>query len=238
MYKILIVSDNNLEVEALKIIINKNIKSANIIGIAHDGNEAIKMNKELNPNIIFTDTMLPEINGFELTQIIKSNQININIILMSIYDDFDYLQKALRVKADDYLLKPIKSEKVIEIFSQLKKYNEYIFCEDYTSSEYKLKQALNYIKENFKKSITLKEVADYMNYSTTYFSKSFKKHVGVNFNKYITQIRINEAKILLKDSNMSVNDLAFNLGYNEPNYFCKVFKKKEGITPSEYRESL
>ncbi|AOR23644.1 response regulator transcription factor [Clostridium taeniosporum] len=236
MCKILLASDDALELEALKIIIYKNAKNVNIVGMACNGNEAINMNNKLNPDIIFIDTMLPEIDGFEVVNIIKKSYNNKQVILMSIYDNFEYLKKALKVKADDYLLKPIKSENIIEILNEYRKNNKYRIYNENLSNEYKLNKVLNYIKKNFKKNITLKEVADYMNYSSTYFSKSFKKHVGVNFNKYITQIRIREAKFLLRESNISINDLSFNLGYNEPNYFCKVFKKEEGITPSEYRE--
>ncbi len=238
MCKVLIASDDALELEALKIIIYKKIKNVSIVGLACNGDEVISMNTNLNPDIIFLDTMLPGKDGFEVTKIIKKNYKEKIIVLMSIYDNFESLQRALKVKADDYLLKPIKPEKVIEILSDYLKNNECMLLDENLSNEYKLNQTLNYIEKNFKKNITLKEVAEYMNYSTTYFSKSFKKYVGVNFNKYITQIRVQEAKRVLRETNISINDLAFDMGYNEPNYFCKVFKKEEGITPSEYREKV
>ncbi|GAA0076468.1 response regulator [Clostridium sp. CTA-5] len=236
MCKVLLASDEALELEALKIIIYKKIENINIIGLAHNGDEVVKMNDDLNPDIIFMDTLMPGIDGFEATKIIKQKNKDIKIILMSVYDNFEFLQKALQIKADDYLLKPLKPEKVIEILSEYIKNNEKQSLDENLSNEDKLKLALIYIEKNFKTDITLKNVADYMNYSTTYFSKSFKKYVGVNFNKYLTDLRMKEAKSVLKKTNVSINDLAFNLGYNEPNYFCKVFKKIAGITPSEYRD--
>ncbi|MBW6409587.1 response regulator transcription factor [Clostridium weizhouense] len=236
MCKVLLASDEALELEALKIIIYKKIENINIIGLAHNGDEVIKMDDDLNPDIIFMDTLMPGIDGFEATKIIKQKNKDRKIILMSVYDNFEFLQKALQIKADDYLLKPIKPEKVIEILSDYIKNNEKQLLDKNLSNEDKLKLSLNYIEKNFKTDLTLQEVADYMNYSTTYFSKSFKKYVGVNFNKYLTNLKIKEAKSVLKKTNVTINDLAFNLGYNEPNYFCKVFKKIAGITPSEYRD--
>ena len=236
MCKVIIADDEELELEALKMIIDKKIKNVSVVGVAHNGDEVIKMNDTLNPDIIFMDAIMPGIDGFEAAKVIKKHDKDKKIILMSIYDNFEFLQKALKIKVDDYLLKPIKPEKVIEILDEYIKNNEEHFLRKDLSNEDKLKHAVRYIEKNFKNNITLKDVADYMNFSNTYFSKSFKKYVGVNFNKYITQIRIEEAKRVLEETSMSINDLAFDMGYNEPNYFCKVFKKMEGITPSEYRE--
>lgn len=238
MCKVIIADDEELELEALKMIIDKKIKNVSVVGVAHNGDEVIKMNDTLNPDIIFMDAIMPGIDGFEAAKIIKKQDKDKKIILMSIYDDFEFLQRALKIKVDDYLLKPIKPEKVIEILDEYIKNNEEYFLRKDLSNEDKLKHAVRYIEKNFKNNITLKDVADYMNFSNTYFSKSFKKYVGVNFNKYITEIRIKEAKRLLEKTSISINDLAFDMGYNEPNYFCKVFKKMEGITPSEYREKF
>ncbi|SFB25856.1 response regulator transcription factor [Clostridium frigidicarnis] len=238
MCKVIIADDEELELEALKMIIDKKIKNVSVVGVAHNGDEVIKMNDTLNPDIIFMDAIMPGIDGFEAAKIIKKQDKDKKIILMSIYDNFEFLQRALKIKVDDYLLKPIKPEKVIEILDEYIKSNEEYFLRKDLSNEDKLKHAVRYIEKNFKNNITLKDVADYMNFSNTYFSKSFKKYVGVNFNKYITEIRIKEAKRLLEKTSISINDLAFDMGYNEPNYFCKVFKKMEGITPSEYREKF
>lgn len=238
MCKVIIADDEELELEALKMIIDKKIKNVSVVGVAHNGDEVIKMNDTLNPDIIFMDAIMPGIDGFEAAKIIKKQDKDKKIILMSIYDNFEFLQRALKIKVDDYLLKPIKPEKVIEILDEYIKNNEEYFLRKDLSNEDKLKHAVRYIEKNFKNNITLKDVADYMNFSNTYFSKSFKKYVGVNFNKYITEIRIKEAKRLLEKTSISINDLAFDMGYNEPNYFCKVFKKMEGITPSEYREKF
>lgn len=99
-----------------------------------------------------------------------------------------------------------------------------------------LKKVLNYIDRNIKKGITLDEAAEYVNMSSCYFSKFFKKEVGQNFITYVTDRKIEFAKDMLLNTDMPVLNIAYELSYNETNYFSKAFKKKVGVTPTEFRE--
>jgi two-component system response regulator YesN len=95
-----------------------------------------------------------------------------------------------------------------------------------------------YITDNLREDINLKDTAAKFNLSPYYFSRTFKKVFGYNFSDYLNLIRINKAKELLKDDSLSVKEICYLVGYNDPNYFSKVFKKYEGVTPTEYREKL
>ncbi|MBM7582179.1 two-component system response regulator YesN [Caldicoprobacter guelmensis] len=95
-----------------------------------------------------------------------------------------------------------------------------------------------YITDNLREDINLKDTAAKFNFSPYYFSRTFKKVFGYNFSDYLNLIRINKAKELLKDDSLSVKEICYLVGYNDPNYFSKVFKKYEGVTPTEYREKL
>lgn len=105
------------------------------------------------------------------------------------------------------------------------------FCETDT-----LKKALNYIDRNIKKGIKLDDAADYVNMSASYFSKIFKHGTGVNFIDYISERKIECAQEILKETDMPISNIAFELSFRDANYFSKVFKKKTGQTPREYRE--
>lgn len=98
--------------------------------------------------------------------------------------------------------------------------------------------ALQYIEKNVTKRITLEDVASYMNISPHYFSKLFKMEVGINFIDYMTERKIMRAKTLMRETDEPINNIAFELGFNEANYFSKVFKKISGISPSEYRRQV
>lgn len=97
-----------------------------------------------------------------------------------------------------------------------------------------IETAMDYIDKNFSKDIRLKEVAEEVAISPQYFSKIFKKELGVNFIEYLTQIRMEHAKKMLKDKSMSIKEICFIIGYNDPNYFSRLFKKVEGVSPTDY----
>ena len=99
-----------------------------------------------------------------------------------------------------------------------------------------LKKVLNYIDRNIKRGVTLDMAATYVGMSASYFSKFFKKYMGVNFITYVTDRKIEAAKDMLINTDRPVVNIAYDLSYSETNYFSKTFKKKVGVTPTEYRE--
>ena len=105
-------------------------------------------------------------------------------------------------------------------------------------SESVMEKAKKYIRENFQKELTLDEVSKIVDISPYYFSKLFKQETGENFIEYLTKIRMKNAEMLLRDSHYSIKEVCIMSGYGDPNYFSRIFKKYEGVTPSEYRERL
>ncbi len=100
-----------------------------------------------------------------------------------------------------------------------------------------IKKACLFLQENFRKEISLEETAQFCNLSTFYFSKIFKEHKKQNFINYLTEIRINEAKKLLKETNLSMREISSDIGYRDPNYFTRVFKRVVNYSPSDYRNN-
>lgn len=98
------------------------------------------------------------------------------------------------------------------------------------------KEIERYIAENMVEELDLDTVAAKFNLSCYYFSRTFKEIVGYNFSDYINILRIKKAKELLRDNSISIKEICFSVGYNDPNYFSKVFKKYEGRSPTEFRK--
>ncbi len=98
-------------------------------------------------------------------------------------------------------------------------------------------KALDYIKRNFNKRITLEEVAGQVFLNSSYFSKIFKNEMNTTFVSYVNKIRINAAKNLLSDISIPLTDVSCMVGFEDQSYFTKVFKKATGVTPGKYRES-
>ena len=100
-----------------------------------------------------------------------------------------------------------------------------------------VEQAKQYIEHHFAQDISLNTISRQMHVSPYYFSKLFKATTGQNFIEYLTQIRMETAKAKLSGSNQSVKEICLSIGYSEPNYFSRSFKKYAGFSPSEYREA-
>jgi len=97
-----------------------------------------------------------------------------------------------------------------------------------------IKEAIEYIQKHYNQDIHLKEVAEAVAISPQYFSKIFKKEMGINFIDYLTDCRMNVAKKMLKEKKLSIKEICFMIGYKDPNYFSRLFKKVEGISPTNY----
>ena len=91
-----------------------------------------------------------------------------------------------------------------------------------------------YLEAHYADEITLEDVAEQVNISPQYFSKLIKKNTGFNFTEWLSMIRIQKAKELLTNTNLTVKEVCFKVGYKDPNYFSRIFKKRMGMTPSEY----
>lgn len=95
-----------------------------------------------------------------------------------------------------------------------------------------------YIKENYGKELSVSMLAEWLNYSEAYFSKLFKQCFHVNFTTYLVDFRVNLAKEMIEDSNRSIKEIGRICGYEDPNYFSRIFKKATGFTPTEYRREI
>lgn len=103
-------------------------------------------------------------------------------------------------------------------------------------SNHIIEQAKEYIHKNFNKDISLDDVSRVVNISPYYFSKIFKEDTGVNFIDYVTGIRMEKAKELLINSECPMKEIGTMVGYADPNYFSRSFKKNVGVTPTEFKE--
>ena len=120
-------------------------------------------------------------------------------------------------------------------FAQIRKICDEIQTTKEETSDSVVSRSLTYIKEHFSEEITLDDVARQVDISPYYFSKLFKQEVGENFIEYLTQTRISKAKEYLVNPKYSIKEICGLCGYSDPNYFSRIFRKYEGVSPSEYR---
>lgn len=99
-------------------------------------------------------------------------------------------------------------------------------------------KAKEYIQANYNKEISLDDVSREVDISPYYFSKIFKEETKENFIEYLTNLRIAKAKALLAETDLSMKEICSKVGYSDPNYFSRTFKKNVGVTPTEFKEGI
>lgn len=142
----------------------------------------------------------------------------------------DYLETIIKIK-DYESLRTWYLDKLLDACKNINTKKE----EQTTSL---IERAKKYIEDNYSKDISLDDVSKYVDITSYYFSKLFKEEVGENFIEYLTKLRIDRGKLLLKQKDLSIKQIGIDAGYSDPNYFSRIFKRYVGVTPTEYREMI
>ena len=99
-----------------------------------------------------------------------------------------------------------------------------------------IRQARAYVQQHYSEPITLESVCEAVGFSPSYFSALFKRETGENFVRYLTRVRIDRAKELLQQTNLSVSEVCARVGYNDLKHFTQTFKKETSLSPAQYRK--
>lgn len=118
MYKVFIVEDEHLEIEALELILTQQADDVDVVGTAASGTVALENIRKTTPDIVIMDINIPEMNGIEVLRHIKKDDPNTKVILITAFNEFDFAHQAIKAKVDDFLLKPIRPAQLIEAVNQ------------------------------------------------------------------------------------------------------------------------
>ena len=274
MYRVLLADDEQIERMALARRLMRRFGDSLQISEATDGKEAVELYQKEHSQIIIMDISMPELNGVEAAEQIRSMDEDCVIVFLTAYDEFSYAKRAIVIRALDYLLKPCDEEELAAVMEEAmrltdkavhnkenptgnraemteaekeaeKRREQWPWNPDAEAPKDPETERMNqvaekirtYIRENYMNEISMQDAARQFNYSDANFCKLFKQCFDQNFTSYLTNFRINEAKRLLKDKNISIKDAGMKVGYYDSNYFAKVFKRVTGMIPSEYREA-
>lgn len=240
MQKIFIADDEMWIIMGLKKLIEKSGKAFSVVGEANNGVTALEELEKKTPDVLFTDIRMPGYNGLELLEKLNEKGLELKVVFITGYADFEYAQSALRLGAFDYLVKPIDQDKLEEVLDRLLDGDG---GEDGTEIEADvnpttLQRIIQEIKCNFAEDITLTDLAREYGISASHLSGLIKAELKMSFSEYIAARRVQKAKELLADEKISIEEIAAQVGYSDYFYFTKVFKKNAGISPSKYRKNL
>lgn len=246
--KLLVLAEDN---EELRTYLKRQLEQLGFkVHAAVDGKEAWECIRKSSPDLVITDLMMPELNGFQLCSIIKRelNTCHIPVIMLTAIQDKDYVLEGYKSGADDYVGKPFDIKyivtrienllqnrtrfktKIMSVFEQEKGIVE-------ADEDMKwLKKVMDIITDNLSyDDFSVEKLCRLMAMSHPVLFRKFKTITGESPQAYISQIRLRRAVELLKKGGRNINEVAFECGFGDPKYFSTAFKKYFGKTPTEYQ---
>lgn len=238
--RVLLVDDEIMIREGFKHLFDWEAHDCQVVGEAADGMEAMNQIDALQPDIVIMDINIPIMNGLKVIQCSRMKHPEIAFVIVSGYDDFSYCREALRLKITDYILKPVNYEEFGACIDNLKiaLFRQQLPQEETQGEERPIMTITRYLQEHLNEDISLSILAEEFHLSAQYISQLFKSEIGVNFLAYLTNIRMERAKKLLLSTALSIGEISEQLGFGDYRVFTKVFKKSEGVTPSQYRRDF
>ena len=260
MYNVMLVDDEEEIRDAIEKKIDWEELDFKVVGSASNGWDALDLASKSHPDVVVTDINMPFMNGLEFSKRLKAQMPDTKFVILTGYDEFEYAKEAIELSVVEYILKPVDSDELYQLFSRLKlrlddeleKRRNLENLERYYQENYKfinentsdatahdlIEKSLQYIKEHYKESdLSVDRLCNYLNVSPNYFSTLFRKKTGQTFIAYVTDLRMKKAKWLLENTDEKAYIISGMIGYDEPNYFSYVFKKAYGISPSKYRQN-
>lgn len=251
-YTLLIVEDEPDLLDFMKRELSGSFKT---IHTASDGNEALKLTRKHIPNIIVSDVMMPGMNGYELCSRIK-NDIEIShipVILLTAQTGYAEREAGYKSGADIFLTKPfdipvllaairntlsgrqLVKEHYKDAFSSITA-GESTFS---NADEQFLLKLDKFIADNIANdALNAQMIIDHLCMGRATFYKKVKEITGLGIMEYVTGKKMAIAEELLKNSNLSIADIALRVGYPDNQYFSKVFKQNFDVTPRAFRNNL
>lgn len=247
MSVVLIVEDEILEQEFLRSVVQEELSPEDTLISCESGLQAVKLSKQHQPDFIFMDVILPEMDGLAAIEDVRTFLPDTCVTVLSAYSDFNYAQRAIGLGVFDYLLKPIKPAAFIETFRKMRhaaarsatKAEPLAATPSLVKKEHQcfVQEALKYIHDHFRERLTLEKVAAQVFVNPKYFSHVFKRETGVAFTEYVINLRIDYACQLLSKTNYPAYRISFESGFSDPSYFNRVFCSRMSMTPQAYRRT-
>lgn len=240
MLRVMIVEDEDIIRRGLVETLDWEAMGAAVVGEAGDGDEALPLIKELSPDVVLTDIKMQRMDGLAMVQALRQDGNMTPVVFLTSYADFDYVREALRLKAVDYLLKPVEEEEISHVLAKLFQQDEGAAAVPFARELDKAAKSKNpyvlavwqAIMDNYQQHLSLEQVAEKQGVSISYISRKLKEETGNTFGTLLTMYRLQQAVQLLQVGTWRVYEVAEQAGFSDYKNFCQVFKRYLGTTPS------
>ncbi len=250
MYRVVLVDDEHIIVEGLARAVPWGDMGCAVAGTASNGEEGLKLVRELRPDILLTDIRMPNMDGLSMVAALRSEFPRLQIAVLTAFRDFEYAQTALNLGVCRYLLKPSRLDELYEAIRTMTVRLDALpplpegaeededAAAGAAAGNYIVREALHYMQSHCAEHLSLSDVAAHVYVSPWHLSKLINRHANQGFFDILGRMRMERAKTLLADSGLRIHAVAEQVGYADVAHFSKSFKRLVGMTPGEYRDGL
>lgn len=244
MYKVVICDDERIIREGLKQAIPWHEYHFDEVWLAKDGMEGLSLIREHRPDLVITDIRMPRMDGVQLLDALTD--IPCQKMILSSYDDFEYMQAGIHHHVIDYLLKPIDTDELCQRLAQFvpvtPQTQPISFAEifqplmklEYT--DYYVNQVIQHIHHHYHQQWHITDLAAQLEVSDSYLMRVFKTHVGITIWDYLNRYRIYQALSLLQRGDKHY-EIAEKVGFSDYKAFSYHFKKYLKMSPRTFIRS-
>ena len=248
-YSILLIEDNDEIRDFLKTQLNKNYEIIEAV----DGNVGLNLAYEIVPDIIVSDILLPGKDGMLITETLKNDirTSHIPIIILTAKGSIEQQIEGLKIKADAYIVKPFNVQYLEENIKSLIRNRERL--KDHYSSELPNETTRGNISKKIDRKFVnefssivetnignenfgVEDICREIGMSRVQLYRKVKAVLGLNINDYILSVRMQRAKYLLLNEDLTIAEISYRVGFSSQAYFSTVFKSKFGVTPKAFKE--
>lgn len=228
MKRAIIIDDEAMCIDLVVGLINRYNMPIQVVGTGMNGKSAIELAVKHRPDLIYLDIELPDLTGIEVLAALKEElDYEPDVIVITAYGSFEYAQSVFRLGAKDILLKPVDFRKFFETMERVLGFK-------YTDNQ-TFNEILEYIHSHYKEEVDLDFVCDKFHLSKSHVSRLFNQHLSTTFVNYRNNLRVEDAKELLKKGGMTIQQISESVGFESMHYFYRVFRKMTGKTPKSYQ---
>lgn len=217
------------------------------VGTAADGEEAVDLVECRIPDLLITDIRMPVLGGLELVDRIRRTNPDLRIVIVSGYSEFEYARRAIELGVDEYIVKPVDIESLRETLRRvrirLEASSEQVKSEfgldGERAGEAEMIKAVGlYLQENYRQPYSLERLAVAFGCKTAYLLRLYRKVTGSTPTQDLIRLRIEKAKrLLVGHPQLEVKQVAAAVGYDDPLYFSRLFKRETGLNPTAFKDS-
>ncbi len=241
--KLLLVDDEVATIQILKKAVDWKSIGIRQVFTAYNAASAKKVFQENEIDILICDIEMPQESGLDLIKWVQGLYPNIVNIILTGFADFNYARSAISLGVYRFLLKPVGFDElkqtVMEAITKIEseKLQTNILLSDSNTGNKKnpIEQVKEYLEKHYNEVITRNHIESLVHLNRDYINREFKDATGYSLMEYIQHYRILKAKKLLRETDDTVSEICIKIGYDSPAYFSKIFKKRLGITPVDYR---